>query len=172
MKPIEVFWNGADKVVSFAEDWAMAALLAAASCLGIFQIILRYGFSAGFDWVEAFLIMFVVYAALIGASVAVRRNVHVKLDVLVQQAPQRVQWGIQLVTHLLCLFYTCALWVFGVQFVMQTIRFDNMNILSDLPEWVHYMAGPIGLGLMSIRYLQEIVKLVVVAPAQFGRKDA
>jgi C4-dicarboxylate transporter, DctQ subunit len=172
MKPASVYWGAFDKWVGYAEDWSMAALLAAASCLGLFQIVMRYGFSMGYDWVEAYLIMFVVYAALIGASVAVRRKVHVQLDVLVNKFPDRARWGIHLLTHLLCLFYTCALWLFGLKFVMQTIQFDNMNILSDLPEWVHYTAVPIGLGLMSIRYIQEIVTLLVAAPAHFKRGDA
>lgn len=170
MSLIKALMDKVDTVVSFVEDWSVIILLSVASCLGLFQIVMRYGFSIGFDWVEAYLIMLIVYAALIAASIGVRRNVHVKLDVLVAQFSSRVQWGVNLLNNLLCMFYTGALWVFGVMFVRQTIRYNNMNILSDLPEWVHYMAVPIGMGLMSFRYLQEILKITSIAPGDFSRK--
>lgn len=147
-----------DNFISLFEDWSMVILFSIASCLGIFQIILRYIFSTGYDWVEAYMIMFVVYAALIAASVAVRRNIHVQLDVVVNKFSIKLQWYIRLISNLLCLSYTLALWLFGIMFVEQVIRYDDVNILSDLPEWVHYMAVPIGMGLMSIRYIQEIYK--------------
>ncbi len=172
MSSIREYEVWVDKLVGYVEDWSIAVLLAMACCLGMFQIVMRYGFSIGFDWVEAYLIMFVVYAALIAASIAVRRKVHVQLDVVVKKFPAKIQWGISLLNHLMCLFYTVALWLFGVMFVQQVIRYDNINILSDLPEWVHYMAVPIGMGLMSIRYVQEVLKLLGTAPDDFGRQDA
>lgn len=142
----------------------MAGLLAAAACLGLLQIILRYVFATGFDWVESYLIMFVIYAALIGASVAVRRGLHVRLDVVVEKFSPRRRWATRLATEALCLLYTVALWWFAVQFVIQVSRFGIINIESDLPQWVHSMAGPIGMGLMSLRYLQEIWRLVAAGP--------
>lgn len=172
MRTIKKFGDWIDKFVGYAEDWSIAALLSIACCLGMFQIVMRYGFSIGFDWVEAYLIMFIVYAALIAASIAVRRKVHVQLDVVVKQFSTNIQWGVSLLNHLMCLSYTIALWLFGVMFVQQTIQFNNMNILSDLPEWVHYMAVPIGMGLMSVRYIQEILKLLITVPGNFGRTDA
>ena len=150
--------------VRIFEDWSMFLLIALASCLGMYQIILRYLFSWGNDWVEAYMIMFIVYAALIAASVAVRRNIHVKLDVIVKQCSLKVQWYVNIIANSLCLIYTACLWLFGCMFVEQVIRYDDINILSDLPEWVHYMAVPIGMGLMSIRYFQELYFLIKVGP--------
>jgi len=157
--------SSADQVLGTIEDWVMAGLLAAAACLGLLQIVLRYVFATGFDWVEAYLIMFVVYAALIGASVAVRRNLHVRLDVLVDKLEPRPRWAVRLGVDALCLFYTLALWVFAVQFVEQVTRFGVINIESDLPQAVHSLAGPLGMGLMSLRYVQEIWRLLAGGPA-------
>lgn len=146
----------------------MAGLLAAAACLGLLQVILRYVFATGFDWVEAYLIMFVVYAALIGASVAVRRGLHVRLDVVVDKLRPRPRWAVTLATEVLCLAYTLTLWWFAVQFVIQVERFGIINIESDLPQWVHSLAGPVGMGLMSIRYIQEIGRLLLAGPTTDG----
>lgn len=149
----------------------MAGLLAAAACLGLLQIVLRYVFATGFDWVEAYLIMFVIYAALIGASVAVRRGLHVRLDVVVEKLAPRPRWAVGLVTEALCLFYTLGLWWFGLQFVLQVTRFGVINIESDLPQSVHSLAGPVGMSLMSLRYVQEIWRLLRAGPADSTAED-
>lgn len=162
----------AERGLAAVEDWAMAALLAAAACLGLFQIVLRYIFAIGFDWVEAYLIVFVVYAAFIGASVAVRRHIHVRLEVVVDRLPERSRWVAYLVNHALCLFYTAALWLFGLQFTLQVMSFGQVNILSDLPEWVHYVCVPLGMTLMTIRYLQEMWRLVRAGPGFADREGA
>ena len=52
----------------------MATSLGAAASLGLFQMVLLHFYTMRYDRVEAFSVMFVVYAALIGASVAVRRG--------------------------------------------------------------------------------------------------
>lgn len=142
----------------------MATLLAAAACLGLLQIVLRYVFATGFDWVEAYLVMFVIYAALIGASVAVRRGLHVRLEVVVDKLAPRPRWAVVLATDVLCLLYTLALWWFAVQFMIQVSRFGIINLESDLPQWVHSLAGPVGMGLMSLRYLQAIWRLLTAGP--------
>jgi C4-dicarboxylate transporter, DctQ subunit len=163
--------SSADHLLGLVEDGLMAGLLAAAACLGLLQIILRYFFATGFDWVESFLIMFVVYAALIGASVAVRRGLHVRLDVLVDKLSPRPRWAVTLGTEMLCLAYTLALWWFALQFVIQVRKFGIINIESDLPQWVHSLAGPVGMGLMSLRYLQAIWRLVAAGPGFFAQPD-
>ena len=153
-----------DKSIIFFEDWLMVILFSLASLLGVYQVILRYVFSMGNDWVEAYMITLVVYAALIAASVAVRRKVHVELDVVVKLFPLKTQWYIMLCSYSLCLLYVFALWIFGLMFVNQVILYDDVNILSDLPEWIHYLCVPIGMGLMSIRYAQELVILFKKGP--------
>ena len=168
MMPTNVRWSQMDHVITLIENWSMVILFMIAGCLGLLQIILRYLFSMGFDWVEAYLIMLIVYAALIGASVAVRRGVHVRLDVIVNKFPKKLHWIVVIASNLLCLFYTCAIWVFCLKYVMQVTRFQSYNILSDLPEWVHYAAGPVGLGLMSIRYIQEIWRIVAGGPGRLS----
>ena len=154
-----------DRGLGNVEEWVMAFLLAAAGCLGMFQIVLRYVFAVGYDWVEAYLIMFVIYSALIGASVAVRRGLHVRLDVVVDQLPPRPRWAAYLAINALSMFYTVCLWIFGVQFMMLVIRYGNINIESDLPVWVHQLSVPVGMTLMSFRYAQEIWRLLRGGPA-------
>lgn len=153
-----------DRFLGTLEDWVMATALAAAACLGLFQVVLRYLFEVGFDWVEAVLVMLVVYSALIGASVAVRRGLHVRLDVVVDKLPPRPRWAVYLLGNVLCLFYTLTLWYYGLKFFQQVIAWGVINIQSDLPEWLHQFSVPIGMGLMSIRYVQEIRRLLWGGP--------
>lgn len=157
--PPESLGRRLDRWLDNFEDWAMAFLFAAAACLGMFQIVLRYFFATGYDWVEAYLVMFVIYATLIGASVAVRRSVHVRLDIAVDQLPDRPRWAAYLAVSVLSMFYTVCLWIFGIQFMLLVLKYGNINIESDLPVWVHQLSVPIGMSLMSIRYAQEIWRL-------------
>lgn len=154
----------AERWLRACEDWAMFACLSAAAVLGMMEVLLRYLFATGIYWVEGVLIMLVIYAALVGASVGVRQNIHVRLDVLVDRLPPELRWWAYLANYVLCLFFVLALWYFGVLYLLQIISFSEMNAETELPEWVHYAAVPLGMGLMSLRYVQEIWKLLRLGP--------
>jgi C4-dicarboxylate transporter DctQ subunit len=142
------------------EDWLMFACLAAASVLGMTEVLLRYLFSTGIYWVEGVLIMLVVYASLVGASVAVRRGFHVRLELLVDKLAPGPRWWAFLAGNLLCLFFVLSLWHFGSLYVLQVIRYGEMNAETELGEWVHYSAVPLGMGLMSVRFAQQVWRLL------------
>jgi len=142
----------------------MFACLAAAAVLGMIEVLLRYFFTTGIYWAEGALIMLVIYAALVGASVAVRKNMHVRLDVLIARLPPIPRWWAYLLSDALCLFFVLSLWYFGLLYLLQVIGFGDMNAETELPEWVHYLAVPLGMGLMSLRYVQEIWARVRVGP--------
>lgn len=146
------------------EDWLMFVCLAAAAVLGMTEVLLRYLFATGIYWVEGVLIMLVVYAALVGASAGVRQNIHVRLDVLVAKLPPLPRWWAYLTSDLLCLFFALALWYFGILYLLQVIGFGEMNAETEMPEWVHYLAVPLGMGLMSLRYVQATWRLLRLGP--------
>jgi len=146
------------------EDWTMFACFSGAAVLGMTEVLLRYIFATGIYWAEGVLIMLVIYASLVGASVGVRQNIHVRLDVLVNRLPPALRWWACLASHALCLFFVLALWYFGVLYLLQVVRFSEINAETELPEWVHYAAVPLGMGLMGLRYMQEIWRLLRLGP--------
>lgn len=146
------------------EDWLMFVCLAVAAVLGMTEVLLRYIFATGIYWVEGTLIMLVVYAALVGASVGVRREIHVRLDILIDKLPPALRWTAYLTSHVLCFFFVVSLFYFGILYLLQVIGFEETNAETEFPEWIHYAAVPLGMGLMSLRFAQEIWKLIRIGP--------
>lgn len=134
----------------------MFVCLAAAAVLGMVEVLLRYVFATGIYWIEGALIMLVIYAALVAASVCVRKNIHVRLDVLIDKLPTVPRWWAYMISDVLCLFFVFSLWYFGVLYLQQIIGFGEMNAETEFPEWIHHLAVPLGMGLTSVRYVQQI----------------
>ena len=162
--PREPLGTRAEHCLSAFEDWMMFACLAAAAVMGMTEVILRYIFATGIYWVEGTLIMLVVYAALVGASVGVRKDIHVRLDVLIARLPPAPRRCAYLLSDALCLFFVLSLWYFGLLYLRQIIGFGELNAETEFPEWVHYLAVPLGMGLTSLRYAQEIWKRLRTGP--------
>lgn len=156
--------RGLLRILDYAEDVVMATFLATAAVLGLLQVVLRYGFATGFDWVEQTLIILVVDSALVGAAVAVRRGTHVRLDMLAEALAPRPRQILLLVTNILGFGFAAVLAYAGAKYVEQIVRFDMMNIESGFPDWVHYVGVPIAMGLVALRFLQEIWRLATEPP--------
>ena len=139
------------------ENLVMIVFLSVAAVLGITQVVMRYVFLTGREWLEPLLVILVVNTALIGAAVAVRRAAHIRLEILPDLLPPRLRRMLEVVTNLLGLLYAVIVGVAGAAFVNQVIRFQMINIESGFPAWVHCIGVPIGMAFLGLRFLQEAV---------------
>ena len=79
LKTYSKFLNAIEK----AEKVVLAASMAAMVILMLYQVILRYVFSASNSWSEELVRYLFILDVLLAASIAVRRNSHLQIDVLI-----------------------------------------------------------------------------------------
>src|SRR6266511_3153759 len=130
-----------DRALSRLEEILVCSLLVAACLLTFTQVVTRYGFGTTLSWGEELIINMLIWAGLIGSSLALRMGIHIGVDVFVKKFPPRV---------------AKALTVLSVRFVIFLMSSGQMSIGLEIPMWIPYLCLPIAFGLMALRYLQII----------------
>ncbi len=139
-------------------SWAL--LLAVLICSG--NAIVRYTFNTSSNaWLE---IQWYLFGAifLLAASYTLRRNEHVRIDVVVGRFSKRTQVWIDVFGFLFFLLpATLLILYFAVPFAMESVR--NQDVSSNaggLIVWPAKILIPIGFLLLTLQGVSELIKRV------------
>lgn len=153
--------NGIDTLnqkIGNAVSWAL--LLAVLICAG--NALLRYVLNSSSNaWLE---IQWVLFSAsfLLGAAHTLRRNEHVRIDVLAGRLSRRAQVWLDLFGFLFFLLPVCALILrYGTPFALTSI--SNQEVSSNaggLIVWPAKCLIPLGFFLLSLQAFSEIIKRI------------
>jgi TRAP-type mannitol/chloroaromatic compound transport system permease small subunit len=139
-------------------SWALLAAVLICSGNAIVRYLLNTSSNA---WLE---IQWYLFGAifLLASSYTLRRNEHVRIDVIVGKFSQRTQVWIDLFGFLLFLLpATLLILYFAVPFAFQSIR--NQEVSSNaggLIVWPAKALIPVGFFLLSLQGLSELIKRV------------
>lgn len=140
-----------------ALDWigrvelAIGRLCLATIVVCIFaQVVTRYGFDWPLAWVEELATYAFIWGTFLGASLALKRGAHLKVETVLDRAPERVRRLVLTVTQLaigiFCLLLVLnglkALWLF--EWRQRTIALP-----IELPRYL-FFSGPLILGSASM----------------------
>lgn len=142
--------------IGLAVSWAL--LLAVLICSG--NAIVRYSLNMSSNaWLE---IQWYLFGAifLLASSYTLRRNEHVRIDVIVSKFSKRTQVWIDLFGFLLFLLpATLLILYFAVPFAMESIR--NQEVSSNaggLIVWPAKALIPLGFLMLTMQGISELIK--------------
>jgi TRAP-type mannitol/chloroaromatic compound transport system permease small subunit len=142
--------------IGLTVSWAL--LLAVLICSG--NAIIRYAFNMSSNaWLE---IQWYLFGAifLLASSYTLRRNEHVRIDVIVGKLSKRTQVWIDLFGFLLFLLpATLLILYFAVPFAMESIR--NQEVSSNaggLIVWPAKALIPLGFLMLTMQGISELIK--------------
>ena len=150
------FIDAVNEKIGLAISWAL--LLAVLICSG--NAIIRYAFNMSSNaWLE---IQWYLFGAifLLASSYTLRRNEHVRIDVIVGKLSKRTQVWIDLFGFLLFLLpATLLILYFAVPFAMESIR--NQEVSSNaggLIVWPAKALIPLGFLMLTMQGISELIK--------------
>lgn len=145
-----------DKVLSRAEEICVALLLCAASLILFIDVAGRFLFSTSFSWAAESVRYAIVWVVFIGSSIAARRGIHISIDALREFLPPPARRPlILLVLAISILFCALMLW-FAIQLVATMQGYRQVSPAMQIPMWWVYLAIPVGVGLMLVRFAQTL----------------
>ena len=105
-------------------------------------------------WAQELTIILFVWMAKFGAAYGVRTGIHVGIDVLINKldAPRRrmfIMFGL-----LAGALFTGTVASLGANFVWHMYHTSSISPDLELPQWIVYLAIPLGSALMCFRFLQ------------------
>jgi len=145
-----------DRTLSRLEEILVSVLLVSATLLTFTQVVTRYGFGTTLPWGEELIINMLIWAGLIGSSLALRMGIHIGVDIFVKKFPPHIAKALTLLALTLGLGFCVTLAVLSVRFVIFLMSSGQTSIGLDIPMWIPYLCLPIAFLLMTWRYLQII----------------
>ena len=178
-----------DRILDRLEEWLIATLIAAATCITFVAVVHRYGASnsavlaawasahglmwlsvpadrvytmltsINLSWAQELATYMFVWMAKFGAALGVRTGIHVGVDVLVNLLTPRTRKPV-IVFALLCgALFTGVIGSLGAVYVYE-LDADQVSQELEWPSWMIYLCIPLGSYLMCFRFLQVMWRFV------------
>ena len=154
------------KILDHLEELIVTVMLSLMTLLTFMQVVMRYGFNAGYTWALELTTVFFAVMIFVGISYGVRVGAHIGVDALVKKMPPGLRRGTSIVVVLLCLVYAGLViygsWIYVSKMKMVGVELEDLPI----PIWVVRSILPLGFGLLALRFGQVLWALVT------GRSDS
>ncbi len=139
------------------EEILVVILIAIASYLTFQEVVLRYVFNTGWSGSYEITTMALIWCTFIGASLGVKENIHIGVDVLVVKFGPKTQRILIIVSIALCLLFGIVVAVKGFEFSKFISRSHLLSRDLRIPMEIGYLAIPVGGVLVSLRFIERLV---------------
>jgi C4-dicarboxylate transporter, DctQ subunit len=159
-------WPKASTVLGWW-DWIEETLVGLlgliALVIGLLQVIGRYIDPArAISYAEEVIVYLIIWAIMIVSSQLVRRDGHVRPDLVLRLLPPRYLRLIEIFNCLVALVFCGALVWYGWEIVDTSLLIDETSSTDlQFPMWIYYLALPVGSALMFVRYLMRLVRFTL-----------
>jgi len=170
-----MFMSLARRIDAFNEKIATAVgwliLVAVLICAG--NALIRYLFNTSSNaWLE---VQWYLYAAMfmLASAYTLKRDEHVRIDVVVGRFSQRTQVWIDLFGFVLFLLPVCLLILWdGIPFALASIRSAEMSSnAGGLIVWPAKLLVPLGFALLVAQGLSEIIKRIAYLAGRIDGRE-
>ncbi|HTR83773.1 MAG TPA: TRAP transporter small permease subunit [Reyranella sp.] len=123
---------------------------------------MRYGYNAASNaWVDAQWYMFAIIVML-GASYTLKRNEHVRVDIIYMLLGRRGQLWVDILGTLIFLLPACVLlaWLSWPFFVQSYDTNEHAQNVGGLLRWPIKLVMPVGFLLIALQGVSELIKRV------------
>lgn len=136
--------------------WTMALM----TILVFFQVVMRYVFSNSLSWSEELARFIFMWLSWIGASYAVKERSHFRVEMFANFFKGEARKKFELLVLFVWFGFSMIMTYLGTQFLFFLVETGQTSAAMEIPmEWV-YASVPVGCGLMSLRLIAEIVKII------------
>lgn len=141
------------RILNKAEEAAIAILLVSTTLLVFLDVVMRFGFNAGFLWSQELTLHMSAWFVLLGASYGLKMGSHIGMDAFVKLFPTT---GRKLLTGIACIISLvfCGLVIYGSWIYLSKMHKIGID-LEDLPipTWIAHSMLLFGFLFLTIRLL-------------------
>ncbi len=123
-------------------------------------VVARYVFRHPLTFVDEIAPIFIVWSTLVGYSIALRKDEHVKMDILylAVKSPRLRQW-MDLFSYACGLLFSAFMMVYGFQSMMMQRNMHRVTQILEFPIWISYLVIPFIGAVLMIRYVGLMIRL-------------
>ena len=120
-----------------------------------YQVIMRYIFAHANSWSELARYLF-IYDVMIGAAIAIRRNSHLQIDILINLMKPKVRTILTIIATLAGMVFMVFLLSYSITLVQTGAR--TMSAGLGIPMSIPYSCMPVGIVLMLLTSIEVLFK--------------
>ncbi|MEQ6916211.1 TRAP transporter small permease [Halomonas aquatica] len=125
------------------------------SLISLANVVVRYVTDASFAFTEEFSVFLLVVLTFAGASVALRRNGHIRIGLLERALPAAPRRALILFQGVCGLVVLGLITWFGGRMTWQEIQWGSLSPGLGLPQWWYLAWLPLLSALMMLRQVQQ-----------------
>ena len=137
------------------ESFLVASLIATVIIIFL-QVVMRYVFKSSLSWSEELARYIFLYQIWVGASYAVKRSSHLRIEILKSKFSPRNQLVFDSFAMLIWLVFVAFLASKSFELTSMIFKRGQLSPAMRIPMGYAYASVPIGSGLMSLRIVQQI----------------
>ena len=178
---------GIGKIIDSIEETFIAVTLGLMTLITFSNVVARYVFNSNILWALETTVFLFAWLVLIGTSYCVKKQAHIGVDVIISILHPGLKKFFACVAIIACLAFSILLligsWDYWYPFVTKRAYFETEDIhmpeflqflsvwvnegerYEKLPRFIPYFALPLGLALLTFRFMQLAWKVFT------GRRD-
>lgn len=165
------------RIIDNLEETGIAICLGLMTIITFANVVARYVFNDNILWALEMTVFLFAWLVLFGASYGVKKQIHIGVDVVVNLAPPPVRKILGLISVAACLAFSFLIlkgsWDYWYPFATERAWLETedipipemfqflSNIFNEgepyekLPRFIPYIALPLGMGLLTFRFMQQ-----------------
>jgi len=124
------------------------------------QIFSRYIFHSTNAWADELTRYMLVWFAYMAASIAVFKNVHIKIDLVLAIWPRAMRPYLKLFSNVIFFIYCIAVVYFSANQTYDLYASGGISLGMGIPLWTVHLIIPLGHLFMAIRLIQLEIRLI------------
>ncbi|KAA0012778.1 TRAP transporter small permease [Billgrantia pellis] len=138
------------------ERWLGSLALAIISLISLGNVMTRYVTGGSLAFTEEFSVFLLVVLTFTGASVALRRNGHIRIGLLERALPTRLRKPLILFQGLCGAIVLGLIVWFGAKLTWEEYQWESLSPGLGLPQWWYLLWLPLLAAAMLVRLAQQI----------------
>lgn len=148
------------KFINNFEEYFVVWGLAIMTILVFFQVVMRYVFSNSLSWSEELARYIFLWISWIGASYAVKERSHFRVEMFANKFKGKARMKFELIILIIWFMFSAMMAYLGTMLVLFLVENGQISPAMEIHiSWV-YASVPIGCGMMSLRLIVEIKKIL------------
>ncbi|WP_339061034.1 TRAP transporter small permease [Tepidibacillus marianensis] len=157
-------------ILNKLEEVFVILALALAVIVAFVEVILRqFGTSLGYSFELVNYLL--IWVGLIGASIGVRENVHLGVDLVIKSFEAKTQKAILLFGNFISAFFSFVIAYLGYLHVLDVLNLGQLSPEMEMPLFIPRSLIPIAFGLMGIRFLQQTYQIWVTSAEELEQRE-
>ncbi|MFM1652036.1 TRAP transporter small permease [Brevibacillus sp. B_LB10_24] len=157
MKHLKSVYAGLDRIITLGGLVAGIFILCATGMI-FYEVVSRFLFNAPTIWATELSIYTIIGSCFFGAAYTLRRNGHIRVDLLLHNVSAPIRKGLLMVTCVIGLIFSIVFTVYGWEHVISSKEFGFTSAsLLRIPMYIPEMLLPLGGILLCFSFLLQFI---------------